>query len=101
MLLNRAKDESYGQAGIYVSFAPSLEDPRLWTVPQPVMSGGGRWYPQVMGLTTGRGTDKLAGATARLFLGGRSRLGHQFLPITHQPSWRFRRFPVTEKAELR
>jgi hypothetical protein len=71
MLLNRAKDESYGQAGIYVSFAPSLEDPRLWTVPQQVMSGG-RWYPQVVGLETGSGTDKSAGATARLFLGGRS-----------------------------
>ena len=71
MLLNRAKDESYAQAGIYISFAPTLEDPRLWTVPQQVMTGG-RWYPQVMGLTAGSGTDKSAGATARLFLGGRS-----------------------------
>lgn len=71
MLLNRAKDESYAQAGIYVSFAPSLEDPRLWTTPQQVLAGG-RWYPQVIGLTTGGGTDKFAEATARLFLGGRS-----------------------------
>jgi hypothetical protein len=71
MLLNRARDESYSQAGIYVSFAPRLDDPGLWTTPQLVMTGG-RWYPQVMGLTPGSGTDKSAGATARLFLGGRS-----------------------------
>ncbi|MEO8681755.1 MAG: hypothetical protein ABI665_22100 [Vicinamibacterales bacterium] len=71
MLLNRAKDESYSQAGIYVSYAPRLDDPRLWTAPQKLMTGG-RWYPQVMGLTPGSGTDKVAGATARLFLGGRS-----------------------------
>ena len=71
MLLNRARDESYSQAGIYVSFAPRLDDPDLWTTPQLVMNGG-RWYPQVMGLTPGSGTDKIAGATARLFLGGRS-----------------------------
>jgi hypothetical protein len=71
MLLNRAKDESYSQAGIYVSFAPRLDDPRLWTPPQKLMTGG-RWYPQVIGLAPGNGTDKVAGASARLFLGGRS-----------------------------
>jgi len=71
MLLNRAKDESYGQAGIYVSFATTLDDPLSWTTPQQLLAGG-RWYPQVIGLTTGTGTDKSAGATARLFVGGRS-----------------------------
>lgn len=71
MLLNRAKDESYGQAGIYISFATSLDDPRLWTAPQQLMTGG-LWYPQVIGLSTGSGTDKSAGASARLFLSGRS-----------------------------
>ena len=71
MLLNRAKDESYAQAGIYVSFATSLDDPQSWTAPYQIMSGG-RWYPQVMGLAPGSGTDKDADATARLFLGGRS-----------------------------
>jgi len=71
MLLNRAADESYSQAGIYVSFAPRLDDPRLWTPPQKLMTGG-KWYPQVIGLTPGGGTDKAAGGTARLFLGGRS-----------------------------
>lgn len=71
MLLNRAADESYSQAGIYVSYAPRLDDPRLWTAPQKLMTGG-KWYPQVIGLAPSSGTDKLAGATARLFLGGRS-----------------------------
>ena len=71
MLLNRAKDESYAQAGIYVSFATSLDDPQSWTAPYQIMSGG-RWYPQGMGLAPGSGTDKNADATARLFLGGRS-----------------------------
>ncbi len=71
MLLNRAKDENYAQDGIYVSFAPRLNDPSLWTPPQKLISGG-KWYPQVMGTAAGSGTDKLAGATARLFVGGRS-----------------------------
>ena len=64
-------EESYSQAGIYVSFASRLDDPDLWTTPQLVMNGG-RWYPQVFGVTPGSGTDKIAGDTARLFVGGRS-----------------------------
>jgi hypothetical protein len=71
MLLNRAKDESYTQDGIYVSYAPALNDPRLWTTPEKLLNGG-RWYPQVVGSSTDSGTDKLAGATARFFMGGRS-----------------------------
>lgn len=71
MLLNRSKDESYGQEGIYVSYAPRLDDPRLWTPPAKVVSGG-RWYPQVVGMAPGSGTDKRAGASARFFMSGRS-----------------------------
>lgn len=71
MLLNRAKDENYTQEGIYVSFAPTLDDPALWSAPQRLLNGG-KWYPQVVGLSPGTGTDKLAGATARLFMSGRS-----------------------------
>ena len=71
MLLNRAKDESYTQEGIYVSYAPELDDPTLWTAPQKLMNGG-RWYPQVVGSPTGTGTDKLAGASARFFMSGKS-----------------------------
>ncbi|HYB94755.1 MAG TPA: hypothetical protein VEC39_07265 [Vicinamibacterales bacterium] len=71
MLLNRAKDENYAQEGIYVSYAPRLDDPGLWTPPQRILSGG-RWYPQVIGSTPGVGTDKIAGAAARFFMSGRS-----------------------------
>jgi hypothetical protein len=71
MLLNRAKDENYGEEGMYVSFAPALDDPRFWSTPEKILDGG-RWYPQVIGLDVGSGTDKIAGATARFFMSGRS-----------------------------
>lgn len=71
MLLNRAKDENYAQEGIYVSYAPRLDDPSLWTTPLKLLNGG-RWYPQVVGTEAGRGTDKEAGASARFFMSGRS-----------------------------
>jgi hypothetical protein len=69
MLLNRAKDEQFGQDGIYVAFAPTLADPGGWSAPIRVLSGGG-WYPQVAGPEVGAGTDRLAGQRARLFLTG-------------------------------
>lgn len=71
MLLNRAKDENYAQEGIYVSFAPRLDDPSLWSSPVKFLNGG-KWYPQVVGSTPGTGTDKLAGASPRFFMNGRS-----------------------------
>jgi hypothetical protein len=71
MLLNRAKDESYGQEGIYVSYAPRLDDPRLWSAPVKIFNGG-KWYPQIIGAVAAEGTDKQAGASARFFMSGRS-----------------------------
>ena len=71
MLLNRARDDQFVQEGIYVSFAPSLSDPRRWTAPKKIMNGG-EWYPQVVGLEPGAGTDRLTGRRARLFITGRS-----------------------------
>lgn len=71
MLLNRSKDESYGQEGIYVSFAPRLDDPSLWSAPQKILNGG-KWYPQVIGSVSGEGTDKHGGASSRFFMSGRS-----------------------------
>jgi hypothetical protein len=70
MLLNRSKDESYGQEGIYVSYAPRLDDPSLWTPPTKILNGG-KWYPQVLG-SGANGTDKTAGSSARFFMSGRS-----------------------------
>jgi len=71
MLMNRAKDESFGTEGIYVSYAPSLSNAGQWTSPHKLMSGG-EWYPQVVGLEAGIGTDRLAGRRARFFLTGKS-----------------------------
>jgi hypothetical protein len=70
MLLNRAKNENFDNEGIYISYAPGLDDPRAWSAPQKLMNGGG-WYPEVAGLDPG-GTDKEAGQRARFFLTGRS-----------------------------
>jgi hypothetical protein len=79
MLLNRTKDEQFTQEGVYVSFAARLDDPAAWTTPRKIVDGGS-WYPQVIGLETGEGSDKQAGARARLFLGGRSTQFIEFNP---------------------
>ncbi len=57
-------------SGIYVSFAPDLNDPLHWQPPVKLLDGGG-WYPMVTG-TGQRETDKLAGRRARFFLGSDS-----------------------------
>ena len=49
-----------------------------WSEPVKVLSGG-RWYPQVMGLEEGSGTDKVAGRWARFFMGGSSEHVIQFI----------------------
>lgn len=72
MLLNRARDVDWKQDGIYVAFSPRLDDPSAWSRPVKILDGGG-WYPQVIGLEPGRGTDKEAGEVARLFVEGWSR----------------------------
>jgi hypothetical protein len=78
MLLNRAKDERFNQEGIYISFAPSLEDPDLWSEPARILNGG-KWYPQVIGLEEGSGTDKVAGEVARFFMSGVSQYRIRFI----------------------
>ena len=71
MLLNRAKDEVFGQDGIYVSFSTTLSDPSQWSAPSKILNGGS-WYPQVIGTDAGTGTDRMAGKRARFFMTGRS-----------------------------
>ena len=75
MLLNHASDAEWRQEGIYVAFSPTLSDPSAWSTPQRLLVGGS-WYPQVIGLEPGIGTDKIAGERARLFISGRS---HYFI----------------------
>jgi hypothetical protein len=71
MLLNRTKDEQFTQEGIYVAFSATLDDPTAWTAPVKIVDGGS-WYPQVMGVETGEGSDKQAGSRPRFFMGGKS-----------------------------
>ena len=71
MLLNRAKDVDFNQEGIYVSFASGIDNPAEWSAPAKILNGG-RWYPQVMGIETGSGTDKTAGQIARFYMAGKS-----------------------------
>ena len=71
MLLNRARDDQFNNEGIYVAYSPTLADPSQWTAPVKIYNGGG-WYPQVIGMESGTGTDRVAGRRARFFLTGRS-----------------------------
>jgi hypothetical protein len=71
MLMARAIDSAWNTEGIYVSYADRLDDPAAWTPPHRIHAGG-TWYPQVMGLERGAGTDSQAGEYARFFMGGRS-----------------------------
>lgn len=70
MLLNRARSATWEQEGVYISYSASLDLPQSWTAPELLLPGG-RWYPQVIG-TAADGTDKVAGASARFFMSGRS-----------------------------
>lgn len=71
MLLSRAKDDRFGQDGIYVAYSTTLADPAAWSAPAKIFSGG-EWYPQVIGSEIGTGTDRTAGKRARFFMLGRS-----------------------------
>jgi hypothetical protein len=71
MLLNRAVPAEFDQGGIYVAYLSDLANPKGWSTPVPLLEGG-EWYPQVIGLSPGTGTDKLAGEVARFYMAGRS-----------------------------
>jgi hypothetical protein len=77
MLLNRAQDSAWTQEGVYIAFTPHLDDPGTWSIPERLI-GAGAWYPQVVGLESGTGTDREAGERARFFLGGKSHYIIQF-----------------------
>lgn len=78
MLLSHAAGEpAWAQEGIYVSYCYDISRPESWTPPQKVLdkSQFSSWYffyPQVMGLGPGD-TDRRAGQTARLYVGGVSK----------------------------
>jgi hypothetical protein len=71
MLANRARNQQFDQDGLYLSYSTTLSDPAAWTPPKKLVNGG-QWYPQVIGIEPGAGTDKRAGQRARFFMTGRS-----------------------------
>jgi hypothetical protein len=71
VLLNRTQGPDFAQEGAYVMYVPRLDDPSTWTQPRKFMDGG-RWYMQIVGDPHERGTDSLAGQSARLFMHGTS-----------------------------
>jgi hypothetical protein len=79
MLMTRTGDAAWSTEGIYVSYAARLDDPSAWTPPARLIEGGA-WYPQVIGLQRGVGTDSYAGEYARFFMGGRSDWYIRFSP---------------------
>lgn len=64
-LLNHTDGEQWQQEGIYISFSRNLLD---WTPPRKILEAND-WYPQVVGLGLEE-TDKLAGQTVRVYVGG-------------------------------
>ncbi len=90
MLLNRAQGEpGWSQEGVYVSFSSDLSRPDSWSVPQKILDrnefpGWYFFYPQVMGLEAG-GTDREAGGTARLYVGGISKWEIDFIAPPRAP----------------
>lgn len=91
MLLNRASGEpGWSQEGVYVSFSYDISRPDSWTTPRKLIDksqfpGWYFFYPQVMGLESG-GTDRRAGQTARLFVGGISKWEIEFIAPPSAPA---------------
>jgi hypothetical protein len=78
MLLNEACcKENWQQTGVWISYGKDLTDPRSWTAPVLLL---GRWelpkqpgyYPQILGLEPGVGTDTEGGKVSRLYVHGLS-----------------------------
>lgn len=79
MLMSRAVDATsqWTTEGIYISYAERLDDSLAWSDPRKLHEGGA-WYPQVVGLRAGAGTDSQAGRVARFFMGGVSNYTIEF-----------------------
>lgn len=77
MLLNRTRTTNWDEGGIYVSFNPDVASPEGWSTPTRILKNA-RWYPQVIGLEHGSGTEQLAGQRAHFFMGGLSDLEIEF-----------------------
>ncbi|HLF80096.1 MAG TPA: hypothetical protein VJB57_21660 [Dehalococcoidia bacterium] len=64
-LLNRTSGTNWQQEGVYITFSSNLFD---WTAPRRLFDAN-TWYPQVIGIGPD-GTDRHAGRSARVYVGG-------------------------------
>ena len=72
MLLNHACcTDEWPQEGIYLSYLADPADPEKLTPPLKIADSTA-WYPQILG-SNKTDTDTIAGATARLYIGGESK----------------------------
>ncbi|MDO8685029.1 MAG: hypothetical protein Q7N50_16310 [Armatimonadota bacterium] len=80
ILLNRAVGApKWPQEGVYATYSHDLADPTSWTEPVKIHNGG-KWYPVLIDTDIkSRGTDKLCGKIARLYLRGISNHEIEFL----------------------
>lgn len=72
VLVNHASDANWTREGVDGFFACELSKPDSFTAPRKIQDGS-EWYAQVIGDPDIRGTDSLAGKSARFFQRGTSR----------------------------
>ena len=82
VLMSRSSGGNYDPGGIYMTFTRTLDDPMSWARPKLIIETGQGWYPQVVGDPASRGSDKLAGASARYFDQGQS---SSFIEFSEDP----------------
>ncbi len=76
MLLNEACcEENWPQTGIWISYGTDLSNLESWTRPVQLLGRGQLpkqpgFYPQILGLEPGVGTDTLGGKISRLYVHG-------------------------------
>jgi hypothetical protein len=102
MVLNHAVDTKLRGGGVYISFNRDIGNPRGWSTPRMILSGGqvakltqggsaqpnaliNGWYPEIVGMDKGQ-SDKMCGRVGRLFITGMSKIEITFLrPGEKQP----------------
>jgi len=80
-LINHTDGEQWQQEGVYISFSRDLLN---WTPPRKLLDAND-WYPQVIGLGPEE-TDRVAGQTVRVYVGGLSVFVLQFSDASRDAS---------------
>jgi hypothetical protein len=73
VLMDRSLGGNYETQGVFMTYASSLDDPMSWAQPKLIIAQNQGWYPQVIGASVVKGTDKMAATDT----GGRTRYFNQ------------------------